>query len=103
MVDGYLFPLFGGTDKSYYDFITHFDEIQQTLPIWHKKFKTLDIPTTIIRWAHDKILVWSEQIPVLAELLDVADQNIHLLDSGAHFIQEEIPNEIVDLIGKFMK
>lgn len=103
MVDGYLFPLFNGTNECYYDFITHFDEIQQSLPVWQTQFKDLDIPTTIIRWAHDKILVWAEQIPVLAEALNVADQDIHLLESWAHFIQEEIPNQVVDVIGKFVK
>ena len=103
MVNGYLFPLFKGTNECYYDFITHFDEIQKQLPVRHTAFKTLDIPTTIIRWKHDKILVGEEQIPVLAELFNVEENDIHLLESGAHFIQEEIPGEINTLIGNFVK
>jgi len=103
MINGYLFPLFKGTNECYYDFITHFDEIENQLPVRHAEFIKLDIPTTIIRWKHDKILVGEEQIPTLQELFKVSDENTHLLESGAHFIQEEIPGEINKIIGDFVK
>lgn len=103
MVHGYLMPLLNDMNHSYYDFITHFDEIQTQLPDRHEKFKQLDIPTTIIRWKHDKILVGEEQTPVLAELFKVKPEDIHLLESGAHFIQEEIPTEINTIITQFVK
>ena len=103
MINGYLYPLLDKMHMTYYDFITHFDQIENKLPERHSKFPTLDIPATIIRWAHDKILVWEEQAPVLADLFDIADTDVHLLDTAAHFIQEEVPEEIVELIDGFVK
>ena len=102
MINGYLFPLLNNMNNTYYDFITHFDEIETKISAYLELFPDLEIPTLIIWWAHDKILVWSEQIPVLAELLNVEDENIHLLDTAAHFIQEETPDEIVNLIDWFL-
>lgn len=103
MVDGYLFPLFHGMSDTYYDFITHFDEIENKLSELQPEFQELDIPATIIRWADDKILVWAQQAPVLAELLDIAEEDIHILPDAAHFIQEEKPKEIVDLLHNFIQ
>ncbi len=103
MIDGYLFPLFNNMNNTYYDFITHFDEIETELPKRHAAFEELDIPTTVIRWKHDKILVAEEQVPVLSELLKVKSEDIHILESWAHFIQEESADEIVTLLTKFVK
>ncbi len=103
MINGYLFPLLNNMNNTYYDFITHFDDIQQALPVYQQKFVDLDIPTTIIRWAHDKILVGADQIPTLAQALKVQEQDIHILDDAAHFVQEEKAEEIVELISEFVK
>lgn len=103
MVSGYLYPLLNNMNNAYYDFITHFDEIEKKLPVRQEQFITLDIPTTIIRGKHDKILVGEEQAPVLAELFKVENENMHLLDRAAHFIQEESSEEIVTIMSKFIK
>ncbi len=103
MVNWYLLPLFNWTNSCYYDFITHFDEIEEKITTWHTIFPTLDIPTTIIWGKHDKILVWEEQIPILKKLFSIDESNIHVLENTSHFIQEERPEEIVELIRTFIK
>ena len=102
MVDGYLFPLINGMSHTYYDFITHFADIEQDLAYYQSQFMLLDIPTLVLRGKHDKILVGEEQVPVLKKLLGIKDENIHFLDA-AHFVQEEVPEEIVEHMTAFMK
>lgn len=69
----------------------------------HKKLENLSIPTTIIRGAKDHILVGEEQIPPLAKIFKVAEEDIHLEENAAHFLQEDIPEKIVEVIDNFMK
>lgn len=103
MIDWYLSPLLNGANKSYYEFITHFDMLPAQIESYHLQFTGISIPTIIIRWKDDAILVWEDQIPKLKTLFSVADENIHILEDAAHFIQEEKPELIVQYIDAFMK
>ena len=101
MINGYLFPLFHGMSTTYEAFITNFSRIEGDLSLYQAKFPDVDISTMIVWWSHDKILVWEEQIPVLQELLKIKESDIHLLDA-AHFVQEEVPDEIVWYMTNFL-
>jgi len=48
MIDGYLFPLLNNMNNTYYDFITHFGDIQSKISAYHEIFPDLDIPTLIV-------------------------------------------------------
>jgi pimeloyl-ACP methyl ester carboxylesterase len=45
--------------------------------------------------------VGAEQVPVLKEYLRIDHNDIHFLDAG-HFVQEEVPDEIVNKIIEFI-
>jgi len=48
MINGYLFPLLNNMNNTYYDFITHFDEIETKISAYLELFPDLEIPTLII-------------------------------------------------------
>lgn len=98
MIDGYLLPLLQWTNRAYYQFVSDFDTVQKSVQKNMKTISELDLPTTIIRWVNDPILVASEQISVLQKLLEIPDEKIHVLKNATHFIQEEASDEIVEIL-----
>jgi len=105
MVNWYLYPLLHWMNHSYYNFITSFSAVEQDLQRYQDeraKLTTLP-PTLVVRWGHDKILVWKEQIPFIEKSFSVKQWDVHLLDDAAHFIQEEKAETIVTLIHNFLQ
>lgn len=105
MINGYLYPLLNGMSYTYYDFISSFNTIQQDLKRYQRDILELESlpPTMIIRWAHDAILVADEQVSFVKNLFSVNQNDIHILDDAAHFIQEEQPEYIVTAIDAFFE
>ena len=99
---GYWLPMKEGGNRALYHFFTSFDEIDAMLPTYQKRLKALDIPTTIIWGKLDDILVGEKQIPLLVKNLGIEAKNVHVLDNAKHFIQEEKPKEISQLIVDFI-
>ena len=96
-VKWYRIPFWDGTNSTYYQFMTTFDDTYALLdrvPDIYQTMRNNNLPVKIIRWAKDKILVWDKQIPQFQQDLVVDESDIHLYDDAAHFIQEEIPDEI---------
>ena len=100
---GYWLPLREGGNRALYHFFTSFEEIESMLPVYQKRLQELAIPTMVIWGKLDDILVGEKQAPLLANHLNIAEKDIHLLGGAKHFIQEEKPNEISQFIIDFVK
>jgi len=65
--------------------------------------KDVKIPTSIIWGERDKILVAKHQIPLIMRDFNVDPLNVHLLFDQEHFIQEQAPETVVELMIQFLK
>lgn len=99
---GYWLPMQEGCNKAIYQFFTSYADTKERLNDYHDMFERLNIPATIIWGERDKFLIGKEQIPRLQRALRIRDENIHTFPDAAHFIQEEKPKEIVDIICGFL-
>jgi pimeloyl-ACP methyl ester carboxylesterase len=71
------------------------------LPDFQQTIQKIDIPVQVIWGKNDSFLKWAPQeAEVMADLKLTVD-NIHLL-KAKHFIQEEKPSKIVQLILDFI-
>jgi len=95
---GYWLPMQEGCNKAIYQFFTSFADTEERMPDYHKMFETLHVPTQIIWGAKDKFLLADVQVPMLQKALKVKDEDVHILEDAKHFIQEEKPKEIVEII-----
>lgn len=100
---GYWLPMQEGCNKAIYQFFTSFADTEGRMKDYHKMFETLNVPTQIIWGAKDKFLLADVQLPMLQKALNVKDKDVHILEDATHFIQEEKPKEIVEIIcsGRF--
>ncbi|GEQ84947.1 oxidoreductase [Patiriisocius marinistellae] len=98
-VEGYKTPLKEGKTRGMYYFFT---QTCNELPDYSTTLKNLNIPISVIWGQHDEFLLWEPQQQHLISTLNISEENIHLLDAK-HFIQEEKPKEIVQLILNFLK
>ena len=96
--DGYQLPMLEGKTNGMYYFFT---QLSNPFPNYEKMFKTLDIPILLIWGKDDKILKWNTQNEKAMELLNINSKNIHILDAN-HFLQEEEPTTLVNLIIEFL-
>ncbi len=99
---GYWLPLQEGCNRAIFQFFSSYKDTQDILKRAHVMFADLDIPVTIIWGDHDKFLIGERQIPLLQEALKIKDENVHTFSDAGHFIQEEKPKEIVNIICAFM-
>lgn len=97
---GYKRPLKEGKTRGmYYFFSNTCHELPDYSPLLKEK---IDIPVTVIWGKHDEMLQWVPQADREMADLNIAESDVHVLDAK-HFIQEEMPIKIVDLIYKFLK
>lgn len=98
-IQGYKQPMREGKTKAMYYFFT---QTCNALPNYQPVIQALDLPTTIIWGKNDSFLLLEPQQTALQKDLKLQEEAIHMLDAK-HFIQEEKPEEIVQLILGFMK
>ena len=98
-IEGYKKPLRNGKTKAMYYF---FSKTCNDLPNNDNLIKTLKMPVSVIWGKHDTMLQIEPQKEMLKKALNINDADIHLIDAK-HFIQEEKPKEINDIIIKFLK
>ena len=98
-IEGYKKPLRNGKTKAMYYF---FSKTCNDLPNNDNLIKTLKMPVSVIWGEHDTMLQIEPQKEMLKKALNINDADIHLIDAK-HFIQEEKPKEINDIIIKFLK
>jgi len=98
-IAGYKTPLKEGKTRGMYYF---FSQTCNDLPNYQSLIQELDIPATIIWGENDSFLLLDPQKKALTQDLKVAENEVHMLEAK-HFIQEEKPEEIVQLILEFLK
>lgn len=97
-IEGYKKPLLENKTKAMYYFFT---QTCNALPEYSEVLTNLDVPVMVIWGKNDEMLQWIPQSEQVQKDLNIDDQNIHLIDAK-HFIQEEKPQEINQLILKFI-
>jgi len=98
-IEGYKKPLREGKTKAMYYFFT---QTCNTLSDYSTIFSNIKIPKLLIWGIHDEMLQWTPQQTKVKEALDIAEENVHLIDEK-HFIQETKYKKIVQLILGFLK
>lgn len=92
---GYVAPMREGADPALYQFFTSInDDLFVQLNDNRKRFSGYEGKTLVMWGAKDETLTVG-QIPILQEMLNVPDENIHIYNDNAHFLAEEIPSDIV--------
>lgn len=93
-VYGYKKPLLDNKTKGMYYFFT---QTCNNFPDYSTTFENLKIPTQFIWGKNDKMLQLAPQKKMIKKGFNIDENSIHILDAK-HFIQEEKPQEIVELI-----
>lgn len=97
-VEGYKKPLLENKTKAMYYFFT---QTCNALPEYSTVLQNLDVPVAVIWGQNDEMLQWKPQSDQVIKDLRIKNKNIHLLDA-THFIQEEKPDEINEIIINFL-
>jgi len=99
---GYVVPMQEGASDALYDFFTGFDDAQ---------FARLDSQIaglsafkgdTLVMWGEEDEVLTTGQIPQLQEVLDISDENLIIYEDNAHFLPEEVPEDLVNRITAFL-
>ncbi|CAL2102869.1 Alpha/beta fold hydrolase [Tenacibaculum sp. 190130A14a] len=98
-LEGYQKPLLEGKNKAMYYF---FSRTCHNLPSYKKLLPTLNIPTLVLWGNQDDFLKWKPQEHLVSKDLNIAPENIHILNAK-HFVQEEKSKEICNFILAFIK
>ena len=98
-IEGYKRPMLEGKTNAMYYFFT---QTCNSLPNYQPMIQEMKVPTAIIWGENDTFLLIKPQQKALQNDLNIHDENIHLLDAK-HFIQEEKPKKVVELILDFLK
>jgi pimeloyl-ACP methyl ester carboxylesterase len=76
-------------------FTAHFSQYADAL-------RRADIPASLIWGTHDPVLHADRLTPRFTEDLGLEPGDIHLLERASHFLQEDRPDDIADLISHFV-
>ena len=99
ILEGYRKPFLEEGHGAIYYFFT---QTCKRLEDYSELHKSLGIPTTVIWGENDVMLVWDKIKGQVKSNFKLEDEDIHVLDAK-HFIQEEKPNEISEIILKALK
>jgi len=95
---GYKKPMLEGKTEAMYQF---FSKTCNDLPNYHDLIQSLSMPKLMIWGKYDEFLVIDEMLKQLTLDLKLTDSAIHIIEAK-HYIQEEQPEIINDLIIKFL-
>jgi len=99
---GYVAPMREGADPALYQFFTGInDELFAKLDENRTAFQNFEGQTLVMWGAQDETLT-IDQVPILQEMLNVPAKNVHIYPKNAHFIAEEIPEEVVEKVSAFI-
>ncbi len=99
---GYVAPMKQGSDKALYAFFTSLnDKLYSRLESNRHVFHQFQGDTLVLWGEKDKILT-TAQLPFLKKHLRIPEENICLYPKNDHFLVEEIPEEVVRQITRFL-
>ena len=100
---GYVQPLREGADGALYAFFISVDNALFTWLEGNKsEFANYDGDVLVLWGANDTVLT-TRQIPILQDMFQIPDENINIYEDHAHFVAEEIPEEIIAQTMQFLK
>lgn len=97
-LEGYKTPFLEGKTKAMYHF---FSRTCYDLPNYESVITSLNMPKLLIWGKHDSFLVFDDMKEKVISDLKLEDKDIHVLEAK-HFIQEEQPQQINELILEFL-
>ena len=101
ILEWYLTPLLDGARRTNYYFISDFDTVYEFLDTLPSLLSDKDIPSLLVRWGQDTILDVN-QTKRIQSILDTDSKDIHIYPNAKHFIQEEYPHDILELLSEFL-
>lgn len=99
--EGYLKPIEKGAGDAIMNFLGSFDQLTGLCKSAKIELKVRNTPICAIWGENDPFLIGHEQLPRAMDQLNLKNENTHILGGSGHFIQEDAPNDIVDLIIRF--
>jgi len=99
---GYVAPMREGSDKALYDFFTGFDDARfARLAEQIENLKNYRGKAQLLWGAKDQVLTQGQH-PQLFSALPIEQENITIYPENSHFLQEEIPLELVEKLKNFI-
>lgn len=95
-------PLHEGGTRAFRVFAQHLDDMLAQFARHAAALRTLDVPAAIVWGGDDPVLQADKLVPRFAADLSVAPENIHVLERASHFLQEDRPQDIADLVAGFL-
>ncbi len=99
---GYVAPMKEGSDPALYAFFTQLNPSLFTRLNENKTLLNNYQGNTLVLWGAKDTTLTTKQIPVLQKMLAVPNENIHIYPDNAHFLAEEIPDEIIKQVNAFL-
>jgi len=91
---GYKKPMLENKTRGMYYFLT---QTCNKIPDYRGVFKSIDVPVQFVWGKHDKMLRIEDQLEHIKTYFKTLNKQVNILDAN-HLIQEEMPQQIVDLI-----
>lgn len=98
LVEGYRAPLSEGAGFSVQQFVFDFRDMCEALPGYHATLRRFQGPIGVVWGMEDGILRGKEQLPRLRGLEGVELLDVQALGGVNHFLQEERPEAVVDMV-----
>lgn len=100
---GYVRPMREGADDALYSFFTGInDDLFTDLSAKHTRWPNYKGDVMVMWGGKDETLT-TGQIPTLKAGFNIPDSQIHIYENNAHFLAEEIPDEIVSKVTAFIR
>jgi haloalkane dehalogenase len=99
---GHWQPLHEGGTRAFRAFGVELDATMAGFARHAEVLRGLDVPTTVIWGTEDPVLRHDLIVPRFVADLKVQPDDVHLLDGASHFLQEDRPDVVADLIGSFV-
>jgi haloalkane dehalogenase len=95
-------PLHEGGTRVFRVFAKELDATMATFARYAAALRRLRVPATIIWGAADPVLRADRIVPRFSADLAIAAKDVHILDQASHFLQEDQPERVADLIAGFV-
>jgi len=96
---GYSKPFYGKNCDAIYYFLSRTKKPDFD---FSTTIRSLKQPTMVIWGEQDDFLLADIQVPLLQKDMNIADADIHILQGNKHFIAEESPETIAQLVDSFL-
>lgn len=100
--DGHWQPLHEGGTRAFRAFAVELDAMMAQFARHAEALRRLDVPATVIWGTADPVLRHERLVPRFVADLRISPEDVHLLHDASHFLQEDRPDDIADLIAAFV-